>query len=94
MTAAGKHSLSWPQLSISHLLSDPSTLKLTSDMPTVCLLFEVALASSAGIGAGTFHRFPSVAKFCCILSLYNKTIASQVNIDRSQVKVNFVLSME
>ena len=48
---------------------------------------------SLGMGPLTFHGGSVAAKFCDISS-YNKTAASQVNIDRAQVEVNVVLSLE
>ena len=52
------------------------------------------IAFSLGMGAGTMHGFHFAAKSCYISSSYNKTTASQVNIDHPQVKGDLVLSLE
>ena len=53
-----------------------------------------SVTGSAGMGLGTLHNFPIAAESGDISSSYDKTTASQVNIDRARIEVNLVLSLE
>ena len=66
---------------------------ITGSIPSRHEINNVGLVS-AGMGAGTFHGCSVSATFSDVLSSYNETTASLVDINRSQVKVNSVLSLE